>query len=73
MDTINEDEKGPELLNSEIRTAIQEMKTKKLEGADGILAEFWKALGERAEKSLYSCVRISIRGEYGQQTSQSRS
>ncbi len=66
-DTIKEDEKEPELLNSEIRTAIKEMKTKKSEGADGIPAEFWKA-----EKELIVLCKDNYeRGICpGQQTSQ---
>ncbi len=40
------------MLNSEIKAAIKEMKTRKSEGADGIPAEFWKALGEKAEKKV---------------------
>ena len=45
---VEEDNKGPELLRSEIRTAIKEMKRRKAVGADGIPAEFLKILGEDA-------------------------
>lgn len=49
---MQEEEKGPGLLESEIKAAIREMKNKKAEGVDGIPAEFWKVLGEKAMKEI---------------------
>ena len=42
---------GPELIDTEIMTTINELKSGKAEGCDGIPAELLKALGER-EKSV---------------------
>ncbi len=50
--TVCEDEKGPELLRSEIMTAITEMKGNKAVGVDNIPAEFWKVLGEKGIQEL---------------------
>ena len=49
---INEDCKGPDLIDSEIVSAIGEMKKNKAVGVDNIPAEFWKVLGERGMKEL---------------------
>ena len=46
---INEDCKGPDLLDSEIVSAIGEMKAV---GVDNVPAEFWKVLGESGMKEL---------------------
>ena len=46
------DDKGPDLLNSEILSAVAGMKKNKAEGLDGIPAEFWKSLGKRATREL---------------------
>ena len=51
-DSVNEDCKGPDLLESEILTTIREMKKNKAVGVDNIPAEFWKVLGERGMKEL---------------------
>src|SRR6476469_9345300 len=54
---VDEDEKGPYLLDDKIESAINELKCKKAEGVDGIPAEFLKALGERGRKELVSLCR----------------
>jgi antitoxin component of MazEF toxin-antitoxin module len=51
-DQVQEDSKGPALLESEIREAIKEMKSKKAEGIDGIPAEILKTLGLEAMKEV---------------------
>ena len=45
---VEEDERGPHLLDDEIRAAIKEMKKGKAVGVDGIPAEFLKIMGEQA-------------------------
>ena len=45
---VHPDDLGPQLLHSEIKAAIIEMKTNKAVGVDGIPAEFWKTLGDKA-------------------------
>ena len=49
---IEDDYKGPKLIDSEVRAAVAEMKQNKAEGVDGIPAEFWKVLSGRALKEL---------------------
>ena len=44
---VQEDFKGPGILQSEIESAIGKLKNGKAVGADGIPSEFWKALGEK--------------------------
>src|SRR6476661_4071843 len=62
---VDEDEKGPDLLDDEIESAINELKCKKAEGVDGIPAEFLKALGERGRKELVSlCRQMYVTGEW---------
>ena len=51
-DDVEEDEKGPEIIEQEIRTAIKDMKKGKPVGPDGIPAELLKILGEEAYKHL---------------------
>ena len=46
--SVQDDCMGPDLIDSEIKDAIRQMKTEKAEGEDGIPAEFWKALGDNA-------------------------
>ena len=50
--TVDSDALGPDLLESEITAAIQEMKINKAEGIDGIPREFWKYLGQEGMKVL---------------------
>ena len=56
-DGILDDDKGPQLLAEEVRSAIQAMKKKKAEGIDGIPAELWKSLGEHGVKKLVQLCR----------------
>ena len=49
---VNNDEKGPDIIRSEIHEAIRYMKKKKSPGADGIPAELIKALSGIAAKEL---------------------
>ena len=51
-DSVQEDCKGPNLLESEIMTAIKEMKKNKAVGEENMPAEFWKVLGEKGTKEL---------------------
>ena len=60
---INEDCKGPDLIDSEIVSAIGEMKKNKAVGVDNIPAEFWKVLGESGMKELIGlCKEIYEQG-----------
>ena len=49
---VREDEKGPDVLDSEIEQAIRDLKTGKAEGVDGISAEMLKALDAQASRLL---------------------
>src|ERR1043165_4392887 len=49
---VEDDYKGPKILESEIRAAIKEMKQNKAAGVDEIPAEFWKVLGDEAMNEL---------------------
>ena len=49
---VEENCKGPGLLNSEIRSAIQEIKCNKAVGVDDVPIEFWKSLGELGMREL---------------------
>ena len=46
-DSVHEDCKGPNLLESEIMAAIKEMKKNKAVGEENIPAKFWKVLGRK--------------------------
>ena len=46
-ENIGINERGPELIDTEIMTAIDELKSEKAEGCDGISVELLKALRER--------------------------
>jgi len=62
---IGIDEKGPELLESEILQALKDMKTGKAVGVDEVPAEFLKVLGERGEKELVTlCKEMYIKGKW---------
>jgi hypothetical protein len=54
---VENDDKGPALLESEIMAAIQEMRKNKAEGVDGIPSEFWKVLGEKGMAELVGLCR----------------
>ena len=49
---VDKDSKGPDLLASEIKAAIKDLKNGKAVGIDGIPAEFWKNLNEEATLEL---------------------
>jgi len=49
---VAEDEKGPGILDSEVRHAIEEMKNGKAVGVDNIPAEFLKNLGEKGMREM---------------------
>src|SRR6267154_2030669 len=49
---VDEDEKGPQVLKSEILLALSEMKEGKAVGVDEIPAEMLKSLGEKAIQEL---------------------
>jgi len=54
---------GPDLIVSEIRAAIKELKSRKAVGIDNIPAEFWKNLGKEATIELMKlCERIYKEG-----------
>jgi hypothetical protein len=63
--TVEEDSKGPALLQSEIRAAIKELKEGKAEGVDGIPAEFLKVLDGESYKQLEKvCMEIYNTGRW---------
>ena len=47
---VDEDSKGPVILDSEVTNAIEALKVGKAIGPDGIPAEFWKVLGANGIK-----------------------
>ena len=55
------DDEGPDLLDSEILSAVAGMKKNKADGLDGIPAEFWKSLGKRATRELVELCRQMYR------------
>ena len=58
-DEVDEDCKGPDLLTSEIRAAITDLKNRKAIGIDEIPAEFWKNLDDEATSELIKlCKKI---------------
>lgn len=44
--------KGPDLLDSEIKTIIEDLKNRKAVGMDGMPVEFWKNLGKEGTSEL---------------------
>ena len=44
---MEDDNRGPLLLDSDIRAALNKMKNKKAKGVDDIPAVLWKALGSK--------------------------
>ena len=50
---VDEDEKGPEILRSEVMAALKEMKEGKAVGVDEIPAEMLKSLGDKAEQEIH--------------------
>jgi endonuclease/exonuclease/phosphatase family metal-dependent hydrolase len=60
---VQEDAKGPVILEEEVLEAIKSMKDKKAEGVDGIPAEFWKCLeGEGMIQLIQICQQIYQEG-----------
>ena len=57
-DTVEDECKGPPILEDEVREAINAMKNNKAEGRDNIPAEVWKVLGEVGVKELTELCRI---------------
>ena len=60
---VEEDCKGPDLLDEEIRAAIKEIKNNKAVGVDEIPIEFWKVLGEKGVTELVGICKEMY--EYG--------
>ena len=64
-ENVGIDERGPELIDTEILAAIDELKSGKAEGCDGIPAELLKALGEKGKKCLVEvCKSIYETGKW---------
>src|SRR6478609_56263 len=60
---IDEDSKGPVILDSEVTNAIEALKVGKAIGSDGMPAEFWKVLGEKGTKELVElCKEMYVKG-----------
>ena len=51
-ENVGIDERGPELIGTEILAALDEHKSSKVEECDGIPADLLKALRERGKKCL---------------------
>ena len=65
---VERDQRGPNILESEILRAIHDLKSKKAEGADGIPAELLKTLSEEGEKRLVELAKPYITLDYGPRT-----
>ena len=60
---LEDDCKGPDLLDGEIRSAIEGLKCNKAVGVDDIPIELWKAIGEKGMSELVSlCKQIYENG-----------
>jgi hypothetical protein len=65
---VSNDDKGPDVIRSEIHEAIRYMKNKKSPGADGIPAELIKALSGKAVEELEDiCMKMYRDGEWPEQ------
>ena len=63
---IQAEDLEPDLIESEIIDALQQMKKNKAVGVDGIPAEFWKALGNKATKEIVElCKSMYEEGKWG--------
>ena len=63
--SVDEDNKGPDLLGDEIRAAIKEIKTGKAVGVDEIPAEFLKIMGEEVYIHLERiCKKMYVTGTW---------
>src|SRR6476619_4569606 len=49
---VDEDSKGPVILDSKVTNAIKALKVSKAIGPHGLPAKFWKALGAKGTKEL---------------------
>ena len=62
---VDEDSKGPVILDSEVTSAIEALKVGKAIGPDGIPAEFWRVLAARVTHELVElCKKMCVRGEW---------
>src|SRR6478609_4304201 len=60
---VDDDSKGPVILDSEVANAIEAQKVGKAIGPDCIPAEFWKVLGVKGTKELVEpCEEIYVKG-----------
>src|SRR6476661_1618397 len=60
---VDEDSKGPVILDSEVANAIEALKVGKAIGPGGIPTEFWKVLGAKGTKELVElCKEIHVKG-----------
>src|SRR6476619_3279113 len=60
---VDEDSKGPVILDSEVTNAIEALKVDKAIGPDGIPAEFRKVLGAKGTKELVElCKKMYVKG-----------
>src|SRR6478609_3635593 len=55
---VDEDSKGPVILDSEVTNAIEALKVGKAIRPDGIPAEFWKVLGAKRTKELVELCKV---------------
>ena len=61
---VDEDSKGPVILDSEVTNAIEALEVGKAIGPDGIPAEFWKVLGAKGTNELVElCKEMYVNGE----------
>src|SRR6478736_10009262 len=60
---IDEDSKGPVVLDNEVTNAIEALKVDKAIGPDGVPAEFLKVLGAKGTKELVKvCKEMYLKG-----------
>src|SRR6476661_4642905 len=60
---VDEDSKGPVILDSEVTNAIEALKVGKAIGPDGVPDEFWKVLGTKGTKELVElCKEMYVKG-----------
>ena len=57
---VDEDSKGPVILDSEVTNAIEALTVGKAIGPDGIPAEFWKVLGAKGTKELVELCKVCM-------------
>src|SRR6476619_3067701 len=60
---VDEDSKGPVILDSEVTNAIEALKVGKAIGPDGIPVEVWNVLGAKGTKELVGlCKEMYVKG-----------